>query len=186
MVQRGFCVSIFQIPPMMTCYLQCIIRSRKFRVCFFFFGCTTACGSSVPQPRIEPVPPALEAWSLNHWTARETPKAGSWYWHSTAQLDSTSFLGFSSFCMHPFGGRRNGVVLMSSCIILGHFAICVDLYNHPQVQDGELLYHHKVMSSLSSHWYALHRHSICLWGSPGGWDAKDSACNVGDPGLIPG
>ena len=71
MVQRGFCVSIFQIPPMMTCYLQCIIRSSKFRV--FFFGCTTACGSSVPQPRIEPVPPALEAWSPNHWTSREVP-----------------------------------------------------------------------------------------------------------------
>ena len=23
--------------------------------------------------RIRPVPPALEAWSLNHWTAREVP-----------------------------------------------------------------------------------------------------------------
>ena len=22
---------------------------------------------------IEPVPPAMEAWSLNHWTAREVP-----------------------------------------------------------------------------------------------------------------
>ena len=28
-------------------------------------------GILVPGPGIEPVPPALEAWSLNHWTARE-------------------------------------------------------------------------------------------------------------------
>ena len=27
----------------------------------------------VPLPGIEPAPPALEAWSLNHWTARELP-----------------------------------------------------------------------------------------------------------------
>ena len=27
----------------------------------------------VPQPEIKPVPPALGAQSLNHWTAREVP-----------------------------------------------------------------------------------------------------------------
>ena len=27
---------------------------------------------------------------------------------------------------------------------------------------------------------------ICLWGFPGGSDGKESACNVGDPGSIPG
>ena len=27
----------------------------------------------VPQPGIEPTSPALEAWNLNHWTAREVP-----------------------------------------------------------------------------------------------------------------
>ena len=27
----------------------------------------------VPQPRVEPLPPAVEAWSPNHWTAREVP-----------------------------------------------------------------------------------------------------------------
>ena len=32
-----------------------------------------ACGISVPSPGIEPAPPALEARSLNHWTARELP-----------------------------------------------------------------------------------------------------------------
>ena len=28
---------------------------------------------SSPRPGIEPVPPELEAWSLNHWTTREVP-----------------------------------------------------------------------------------------------------------------
>ena len=32
-----------------------------------------ACRISVPQPGIEPMPPAVEVWSLNHWTAREVP-----------------------------------------------------------------------------------------------------------------
>ncbi|XP_073665439.1 solute carrier family 22 member 18 isoform X11 [Tursiops truncatus] len=35
--------------------------------------CCAACGILVPQPGIEPVPPAAEAQSLNHWTAREVP-----------------------------------------------------------------------------------------------------------------
>ena len=45
--------------------------------CFFFFlififsPCRVACGILVPQPGIEPVPPAVKAWSLNHWTTRE-------------------------------------------------------------------------------------------------------------------
>nr|XP_058925117.1 olfactory receptor 10V1-like [Kogia breviceps] len=30
-------------------------------------------GVLFPQPRIEPAPPAVEAWSLNRWTTREVP-----------------------------------------------------------------------------------------------------------------
>ena len=32
-----------------------------------------ACGILVPQPGIEPAPPAVAARSCNHWTAREVP-----------------------------------------------------------------------------------------------------------------
>ena len=44
--------------------------------CFFFFFLPhhTACGILVPWPGIKPMPPALEVWSLNHWTARDFPK----------------------------------------------------------------------------------------------------------------
>ena len=33
-----------------------------------------ACGLSVSRPGMEPTPPALEAESPNHWTAREVTK----------------------------------------------------------------------------------------------------------------
>ena len=40
---------------------------------FIFWPLSAACGILVPRPGIEPTPPALEAESLNHWTAREVP-----------------------------------------------------------------------------------------------------------------
>ena len=69
----------------------------------FFFGCT-ACGISVPWPGIEPVPPAVEARSLNHWTTREVPEkflkeiksatpVNTWMirkWNSFSDLDRQS------------------------------------------------------------------------------------------------
>ena len=42
-------------------------------VFFFFWLCHTACGILVHRPGIEPVPLAVEAWCLNHWTTREVP-----------------------------------------------------------------------------------------------------------------
>ena len=40
---------------------------------FFFFG-STARHAELPQLGIEPMPPTVEAQSLNHWTTRETQK----------------------------------------------------------------------------------------------------------------
>ena len=37
-----------------------------------FWLCHSACGILVPWPGIEPMPPAMEVWSLNHWTARKS------------------------------------------------------------------------------------------------------------------
>ena len=39
----------------------------------FFWLYHATCGILVPRPGIEPGPPAVEAWSPNHWTAREVP-----------------------------------------------------------------------------------------------------------------
>jgi len=32
-----------------------------------------ACEILIPQPEVELMPSAVEAWSLNHWTTREVP-----------------------------------------------------------------------------------------------------------------
>ena len=40
---------------------------------FFFFLALLSCGILVPWPGIKPEPLAVEAWSPNHWTAREFP-----------------------------------------------------------------------------------------------------------------
>ena len=59
--------------------LPVIVKTYKYiyilllLFCLGFFGCT-ARGILVPRPGFEPACPAVEAWSLNHWTAREVPK----------------------------------------------------------------------------------------------------------------
>ena len=37
---------------------------------FLFLFLAVSCDILIPQPGIEPVPPALEIWILNHWTTR--------------------------------------------------------------------------------------------------------------------
>ena len=49
------------------------ISSEKQKV-FCFWPHRASGRFLVPQQGIEPVPPALGAQSLNHWTAREVPE----------------------------------------------------------------------------------------------------------------
>ena len=44
-----------------------------FSFFFFFWSLCSAYGILVPQPGIEPMSPAVQVWSLNHWTLREVP-----------------------------------------------------------------------------------------------------------------
>ena len=41
--------------------------------CFLFLTHCKTCEILAPQQWIEPLPPAVEMWSLNHWTTREVP-----------------------------------------------------------------------------------------------------------------
>ena len=50
------------------CTLMSLLFKKKN---FFFWPSCTVCGILVPRPGITPAPPALEAQSLNYWTARE-------------------------------------------------------------------------------------------------------------------
>ena len=47
----------------------------------FFFGCATQHVGSVPWPGMEPVPPAVKAWGLNHWIAKEVPTTFSFNYY---------------------------------------------------------------------------------------------------------
>ena len=44
------------------------------QIIFSFSPCHPACGILVPLPGIKPAHPALEVWSLNHWTFGEVPQ----------------------------------------------------------------------------------------------------------------
>ena len=49
--------------------------SKKKRKLFIYFDYTIQhAGSLVPQPAMESEPPAVKAWSLNHWPTRKIPK----------------------------------------------------------------------------------------------------------------
>ena len=60
--QQGWC-----------CYLGCILEIYGAFCLFVFWLHRVTCGISVPRLGMEPMPPAVEAWSLNHWTTREVP-----------------------------------------------------------------------------------------------------------------
>ena len=77
---------------------NCSLRCDSKTSTHFF---PVACGILAPQPGIEPVPPAVEVWSLSHWTARE--------------VSSIHF----SFLLHNFMDRR-----FILTVDLSNFSIC--------------------------------------------------------------
>ena len=58
------------------------------------FSLAVACGILVPWPRIKCAPPALEVWSLNHWSARKVSPA-TWKPEITLKDFSLVFLGWT-------------------------------------------------------------------------------------------
>ena len=51
--------------------------NKKYVHFFFPSVCHMACGILVLQPGVKPMPPAVEAWSVNPWTTREVPESMS-------------------------------------------------------------------------------------------------------------
>ena len=74
---------------------------KKNTVFYFliFWPCPVTYGILVPQPGIKPMPPAVEAWGLNHWTTEEVQgtcllvQLASWLWgrQSLIQVGTGSF-----------------------------------------------------------------------------------------------
>ena len=57
--------------------MQAGVSGKQITVMFLSFSllwpCCMAWGILVHQPGLQTMPPAVKAWSLNHWTAREVP-----------------------------------------------------------------------------------------------------------------
>ena len=58
-----------QVWSLFLCVCFCFL-DRFICIFYYFFSSYTTQHAELPQPAIKPVPPALEAWSLN-WTNRE-------------------------------------------------------------------------------------------------------------------
>ena len=81
---------------------------NEYASSFFYFWLGRVCaawGILVPWPGIKPVPPAVEAWSANHWIIKELPAsfcisehlAWECQWASSHFLQRVIVLGASSF-----------------------------------------------------------------------------------------
>ena len=77
-------------------------------VLFFFWQSREACGILVPRPGIQPVPPAVEAWSLNHWTTREVPTLSNFYLIYLDFICTESWRTFASDLPPSFTGQNFG------------------------------------------------------------------------------
>ena len=75
-------------------YLGCLFLCLEFKMfLFFFWPHHKACRILLPRSKIGPIPPAVEAQSLNCWAAREAPKyivLNRWRkWRSLRVMDRT-------------------------------------------------------------------------------------------------
>ena len=58
---------------LLKCDYQCLGANNYIYFNYYLFILLhyAACGILVPTQGFKPMPPAVEAWSLNYWTARE-------------------------------------------------------------------------------------------------------------------
>ena len=76
----------------------------------------------VPQPGIEPGPPALQAFHLSHWTAGEVPNANVWkeWWAiQTNGKSENQFICYSPLCFPCYR-----LTSMLSRLLVGHIVGC--------------------------------------------------------------
>ena len=69
--QAVYLLQLFLSCPQLDFRVDILINSLFFSSIFWLH--LEAQRILVPRPGIESVPPAVEAWFLNHWTAREVP-----------------------------------------------------------------------------------------------------------------
>ena len=96
--------------------------SYAFMTAFIYLAALcSACGILVPQPGIEPLASAGEAWCPNHWTARKLPTAAFKCLNFPKSLTSASSQGLKCsvvvLCLYflPPAADGSAVPLKSAC-----------------------------------------------------------------------
>ena len=84
----------------------------------FYFG-HIAYGILVPQLGTEPLPPVLEAWSLNHWTARKVPDGYSFKQLSCGIID----IEWAAFKVYNLQGFPGGSVVKHPLASVGDMGL---------------------------------------------------------------
>ena len=80
------------------------------------FSCGTR--DPVPSPGMEPGPPALGVWSLNHWTTGEVPTYRYLEQHRFELHGSTyTWIYFSKYIGKNFGDLDNLKKLAANCVV---------------------------------------------------------------------
>ena len=79
---------------------------------YLFWLPLMACGILVSWPGIEPAPPAVEVWSLNHWTSREV-QINYYFFKFNSFL---SFFFFFSIKAKFLGISKNTIIWVSFCL----------------------------------------------------------------------
>ena len=103
--------------------INLLFFSAFFFLFYHFLGGLhhTACRILVSQPGIEPVPPAVEVWSLNHWTAREVPCFSFFFFFFLLAYGLLNFLNNSIVIYYVF-------LSVSLCIAFSVVALVITIY----------------------------------------------------------
>ena len=137
-----------------------------------FFGCPE-CGILIPQPGIEPVPPAVEAWSSNHWTSGEFSTYAFFFFNLCSKCD-----GFFYFTVMQ---NQRLYYRTGTNILQGHEKVVWDMQNmmdNWRVGSSPLLHDTKpslrstliiTLRSWTETWHESDSFRACLQAPPLGW-----------------
>ena len=89
------------------------------------------CGILVLRPGIEPIPPALEVWSLNRWTTREVHRL-IYPYALLVTTDAEAKLLQLPIGPTPLSGEWwNHIQLQHSCQLYSHSPLCAHKARRP-------------------------------------------------------
>ena len=169
-----------------------------------FLFCHVAYRILVPRPGVEPMPPALEARSLNHWTAREVPYNPHFWWgwvsESLSHLRGVTSSGLSDPSRLPT--NHNACGPSSGCQTWrcrqweapwGFQLPFVSDLTWPRPEVAKWRSVGQIWSATD--WVSpgphvlvptVHQNLIWLWDFPGGAVVGNPPANAGDTNLSPG